>query len=133
MSNSSAAHPYVAPGSSEAASVIILLSVVLGFIFAFFNYKKVAAVEVKAISLQEMLQHTPSDKKTPLLKEGDAKTEEGSDDEFHAEEANKTLMTVFTAVQEGARAFLFAEYKYMGIFLVCFSGVVLLLVGCATN
>jgi H(+)-translocating pyrophosphatase len=129
--NYTVVQPFVAAGSSTVASAIIIGASILGFLFAYASYKKVAAIEVRAISLQEMLQHTPPDNKSSLLN-GDEKVEEGEDD-FDADAANKTLHLVFKSIQDGAKAFLFAEYKYMFTFIVFFSIFIAVLVGSATN
>jgi len=119
------------PASSVDADILIVAMVLLGFVFAYFNYSCVSKQNIHAISYEEMLTHTPPEASDKLL---DVNEEEGEKrEEFNPEEANATLMNVYNSITEGAKAFLNAEYKYMFVFLVVFSAIVVVIVGSAGN
>mmetsp|Transcript_7226 Transcript_7226/g.19669 ORF Transcript_7226/g.19669 Transcript_7226/m.19669 type:complete len:820 (-) Transcript_7226:198-2657(-) len=105
----------VAPSSSPApvtgdngaaASWIIAVSGVIGLLFSAFQLYLVAKIEVEPGKRGE----------------GYTNMEEGSDTN-----AKLKLYEVYCAIQEGAKAFLFAEYFLMGIFVVVFGALVLVL------
>jgi inorganic pyrophosphatase len=85
---------------SMEASVIIVVSVIVGVIFAFFQFNKIAATTV------------PVDN---LSKEANA--------------AAMGLAEIHQTIEEGANAFLYAEYRVCLLFLVVASPLVLFVVG----
>ncbi|GBG26715.1 Pyrophosphate-energized vacuolar membrane proton pump [Hondaea fermentalgiana] len=85
-------------------SVLILASGVVGMIFAYIQFRMVAAVKLD--------ESSSSDNSFRLLADGDA---------------SARMLEIYNAIREGADSFLFAEYKICLIFVVLFGSVVLVL------
>jgi inorganic pyrophosphatase len=101
---------------SDAAYVIVISSI-CGLLFAAFQYWKVSQTSV--------------DPDSPGF---DAEYRElHGDDAAGDAERSRTLFKLYNQIGEGARAFLYAEYKICAVFLVLFGIVILVLTSHTTN
>ncbi|KAK8803425.1 hypothetical protein WA158_001119 [Blastocystis sp. Blastoise] len=106
----------------------IVISGVIGILFALFQAWKVSRVTVKYIPKNKS-DKTPGVTPNP---ETPTTVEEGDNDSL-AEIKTKSLVAIQGFITKGAKAFLFAEYRVVIIFLICFSVVLFLLLGTPTT
>jgi len=91
--------------SDAATSGIIIFAGVLGLLFAYWQYKQIAAIPVES-------------------RGSGGKGEEAST----AAEETARLVQIHSAIEVGAKAFLWAEYKIIAVFCACFAGLIVGLV-----
>lgn len=97
--------------SPEITDVFVVVSGVIGILFALFQFKLVSRIS---------LTDTPgSSNQTPLV------TSLGID--------TSRLIEIYDAIRQGADSFLLAEYTICGYFIIAFAILVLLLVSCESN
>ena len=85
-------------------SVFIVIAAILGILFALYQFRKVRVIEVRPTGNSHNIQ---------LLSE-----------EELSEDSQNELIRISELIANGARQFLHAEYRYMAVFVVCFSVVV---------
>lgn len=95
----------------EQATVFILIASAVGIVFAYFQFTR-----VKAIKLQASLNWGSNTYQT---------VERGEDDGTRRQDTIEKIVHIYSAIQEGANAFLAAEYGRCLVFMVCFGAVVL--------
>jgi len=102
----------------SAVTIIVLIGVFLGFVFA--------ALYAYHTSLIEVAPNASDSASGPLLVQ-----EQHRDDD--PSEVQKKVWTISNAIARGANAFLMKEYFYLAIFIVIFSIILLLLLGFVHN
>jgi len=108
--------------ADSAVTIIVLVCVAVGLATAAWFAQQVAQIKVVPGHYDEH----GSAKQTLLGKSvAEHKTE---DDEGHAD-----VFTISKAIAEGANAFLYQEYEFMGIFIVLFGILLLVLLGTCHN
>eukprot|EP00499_Haloplacidia_sp_CaronLabIsolate_P010673 CAMPEP_0196781264 /NCGR_PEP_ID=MMETSP1104-20130614/9360_1 /TAXON_ID=33652 /ORGANISM="Cafeteria sp., Strain Caron Lab Isolate" /LENGTH=776 /DNA_ID=CAMNT_0042151487 /DNA_START=16 /DNA_END=2346 /DNA_ORIENTATION=+ len=120
--------------SAAFANIFIVISLVVGFFFAFVQYFKVSKIRVSVepesdgAGLTESLTHSGEEGK------GDEyKVEEEEGPERTPEQTEALMHTIHSAISEGATAFLWEEYKVIAIYVAVFAVLVFTLVGSAGN
>ena len=101
--------------SEGVANAILIAVPLLGLLFALYNTLMVKKVRVLTESQFD-----------------DATTETSwmlNDQEDYARSGMKSIEEISTLITNGAKAFLWAEYKYMAVFMVLFSAVIVVLIG----
>lgn len=93
--------------SSRGASTIIMASAALGFVFAMYWWYVLSDIVLSPNRNQGMRNAYLSD------------------------EVMRNVYIIYHRISEGATAFLFSEYKYMGVFMVSFGGLLFVLLGFA--
>jgi len=101
------------------AGAFIIFSSLCGFAWAVYNYGAVAAVNMP----NQKGQRTQLNESTQLKASGTA-----TSPKVYAK-----LVVIYDQVDIGAKAFLYAEYKYIAVFMVVFGGMVFGLLGSAGN
>ena len=92
----------------EYITILICTSGILGLLFALYQYLKIRKIKIYEDEHSfELLENQRWDR--------------------------EKLIYVYEAISEGAAAFLKEEFKYMYIFILLFSGVIIVLVGSAGN
>ena len=94
--------------------MFILTAVVVGIFAAIYQYRRVASVEVGGNSRSELPSAAMLDNGAGSLNNPDT---------------TKRLLEIHAAIEEGAKSFLWAEYKICFIFIAVFGLIVFLLVG----
>jgi len=102
------------------AGAFCIFTSLVAFAWALYNYNQVAAVKIPSKSSGDL--DAPSE--ATKLKEGDGSRRDQDD-------VYRNLRKIYDLVSEGANDFLFAEYKIVGYFVVCFGALVFILVGSA--
>eukprot|EP01061_Rhynchopus_euleeides_P008844 TRINITY_DN17_c0_g2_i8.p1 TRINITY_DN17_c0_g2~~TRINITY_DN17_c0_g2_i8.p1 ORF type:complete len:873 (+),score=350.38 TRINITY_DN17_c0_g2_i8:1585-4203(+) len=103
--------------SEAATNVLLVIAPLLGLLFAVYNTLAVRKVRVlKDHEFQDATEHTG------LMNEGLGDS---------AREGMKNIEEISELITNGAKAFLWAEYQYMAVFVVVFSVVIVILIGAA--
>ncbi|CCW69815.1 unnamed protein product [Phytomonas sp. Hart1] len=95
--------------SAHVTSFVIVFSTALGFAFAMYWWYVLSDIKV-APGKDQGLRNT-----------------------YLTDEVMRNVYVIYSRISNGATAFLFAEYRYMGIFLVGFSSVIYVLLGLALS
>lgn len=98
--------------------LLIILPSIVGLAFALYNTWAVSKVRV--LKAHEFDEATQSDENTRMLQDSNNNS---------AREGMKNIEEISTLITDGAKAFLWAEYKYMSIFMVVFSVIIVVLIG----
>lgn len=105
--------------SEMLTEILIPVAAVIGIGFALLQWLLVSQVKVKPSTASNGYNDR-------LLEEGD---EEGID----GRQAVMKCAEIQNAISEGATSFLFTEYKYLGVFTVCFGAIIFLFLGSVEN
>jgi inorganic pyrophosphatase len=106
-----------------SATVPIIVAVVLGFVFAGFYCWVVARTSLDVTSAQLAAEHRAAGALQPL----NVNTAEGGD--IPDDEQLRTIKSITAKIAKGATTFLYAEYRYMAVFIVVMSVILIILVG----
>ena len=100
--------------SEAATNAILIVSPILGLLFALYN--TLAVRKIRVLKPDEFDEATES---MGLLNENADRLREGM----------KNIEEISDLITNGAKAFLWAEYKYMAVFMVVFSAIIVVLIG----
>ncbi len=106
-----------AGGAEAAAMALIVVASVIGLLFAGWQYSMISKIDLtlEEEENQQLVQH--DDQGAPS----------------NQETKQEKLVNISKLIQEGAKSFLFAEYKICLLFLAVFAVAILLLLGFADN
>jgi inorganic pyrophosphatase len=104
------------------STVIIVLVCLLAFVHSLINIVRTLRIPVATFGMES----SDSSINSSLLASGSGRG--GEDGEIDTS-VNQKVFEISAAIQRGAKAFLHAEYQYMGVFIVVFGAFVLFAVG----
>jgi len=121
--------------------VITLISVcvpLVAFVFSTFYFLQLRRINIDPAGLTTGLKAVKGEDYAVIedqnVETRDGKVQSGSTSMFQPEETNlKEIWKIYNLIYTGAHSFLYAEYRYIGVFVVFFAAVIVILLGITDN
>ena len=132
----------------QSTSIIVPIACIIGLLYAFYLYKFVAKVrvkpfknivscnvnDVKKVESTIDLGNEENKEETKPTPSGQTTTDQETGlNQMDDKESMQKVFEIYQLIREGATSFLWAEYRYLAIYIVVFAVIIAVTIGVATK